>query len=176
MLTPEQVALIQTELEAALPEKEMICIPYGKLYERMQNRISMEQYLFVKCVKDSIRLGKITGFETRNGRNGGICRLGVFKEHDDLRKRSCTVTIRGKTYRVHTTEAQIFAFIVSVLDGKPTTNGENAVYIGNAAYKLPDYIDPAQILLNFMTNIHRARPTGDQGFAELEENLEMERQ
>ena len=60
MLTAEQIAIVQKELETALPEGEMICIPQGKLYERLMDKIDMEQYQF--CQTDYIFGYRNTGY------------------------------------------------------------------------------------------------------------------
>jgi hypothetical protein len=156
-LSPEQLAAIQEILEQELPENEPKCIPRSSLYEMMEDQIDgMERYLFQVSVTAAIKNGDIKGFETRHGRSGGICRAGVFDERDRQRQRQCVVTIKGKAYQVNASEAQVFAFLVAALDGKPTTDGAD-IYIGNAAYKLPPSLDGARVLENYLINKHNAR-------------------
>lgn len=94
---------------------------------------------------------RLSGFQTRRGRFGGICRAGAFAGHDRRRtsenKRAkrkytwrrqsgCEVFIGEDRFCVEATEAKIISFIVTVAGGSASVDGK--VTVGTKRFNMPD--------------------------------------
>lgn len=165
-ITDEQWNYIQKVLEESC--QGAVCISRERLFEELKGplKLLMEQYQFEQAITQGIRNKRITGFETRSGRNGGICRAGAFKKQDEARKikkrtrkkRFCTVTVGEKTFHVPIYESQALAFL-SVLKANPANNGKGNIYINDSAYDIPSTIGTADVLEKFLTELCKARET-----------------
>ena len=139
VLSDEQIAEIQRTLDASIPEGSDICLTRETIYRGLRERagLDMELYRFERALTTAIRIGRITGYETRRGRCGGICRKGAFSKSSKS-KGKCELTINGKTYQLGMSEHDAEQFLMGILGAKPARQGE--VLINNKIYSLPKAI------------------------------------
>lgn len=156
LLTDDQLLSIQSALDISCTGQ--FCISREVLYEQLKGPLALdiELYQFEKIMTYAIKSGKIKGFETRTGQNGGICRAGVFAEHDKKRRKTkediCTISIDDKVYRIKNNAAQVSALMLSVFRAEPTNNNPS-LYINSVGYKLPKDIKPTEILEDYILNV-----------------------
>lgn len=142
--TKEQLELIQESLDISIDGD--ICIPKKVLFESIQEHqsLEMEQYQFEHLLTEAIRSDKIKGYEIRQGRGGGVCKAGVFKERDSRRKSRVTVTLNNKTYTVPESKRKLLSAIVGT--GKEAEAGQGNVFVNNRLYLLPDQLNTLDLL------------------------------
>ena len=139
--SPQEIELLQNTIERELETKKTLA--RSALYEILESDFQyMESYVFEAAVSKAIHSNQLKNLDIKAGRNGGICRSG---------NNSCIVKIGNTTLKVKSSEKQIYAFVVSVLDGVAIDQGGD-VYIGNAGYRLPDKLNTVHIFENFIYN------------------------
>jgi hypothetical protein len=150
LLTLKQTEYIQFILEQSCTGK--ICLSRSYLFEQLKEplKLQIEQYQFEQAITAAIKSGKITGFKTRTGRSGGICRVEAFVN----KKNICSIIFAGNVYNV-SSENQMYGFITSVLNAKPATANRGNIHINNIGYKIPS-INTKQIIENFLINVCNA--------------------
>ena len=163
LLSDEQIIYIQKVLETSCQGE--VCISRARLFDELKKplKLTIEQYQFEQALTQAIKNKRIVGFETRSGRNGGVCRLGAFAKHDAAQKqkrikkprksRHCLVTVNDNTYNVPISESQACGFIMTVLNGLPANDGKANVYINNGAYRIPNTIKTIDVLKDYLLNI-----------------------
>lgn len=150
-LTDEHIKYIQQVLERSCTGS--ICISSSALYEasKLKFSIQTEPHQFKIALKQAFTSGKITGFETRTGRTGGICRAGAFVNHVSS-KRTCSVSINNAKYKVSISENKIITFI-TFMGGVISDKGN--VIINNKLYLLPK-LNTIDVLINFLETNNEA--------------------
>lgn len=142
-LSNEQVAEIQRILDASIPTGSTICLTRETIYRRLQERglasllLDMEQYRFERALTAAIRNERITGYEMKRGRGGGVCRKGTCKGKSSGH---CELTINGRTYRLPMSEQDAEQFIMGILGARPAQRGNGQILINNHVYTLPKAI------------------------------------
>jgi len=121
------------------------CIKRCEVYEKLKEltAVDMELYRFEREITVALRDGRITGYETKPGRFGGICRAGAFK------KIHHHVLIGDRA--VHVGHLDIQGLIERVLGGKENDQGN--IRLGGKQYLLPKTIHAERLLealLNFL--------------------------
>jgi len=150
-LTQKQLDYIQSVLEKHC--KGEVCIKRTELFDKVcaKLNLTMEPYKFETAVTKAIKNNLLTGFQTRPGRNGGICRAGVFAEKDLHRKKYCDIIVGGQKQLLLKNEHNLIYFLVNVLKAKQVkSNG--SIIINDKHFKVKD-ISPEEVFLSFITLI-----------------------
>lgn len=73
-LTDDQINYIQKVLEYSCVDK--FCVSRSRLFDELKEplNLKMEKYQFERTITRAIKNGRIVGFRTKPGRNGGICK------------------------------------------------------------------------------------------------------
>jgi hypothetical protein len=75
-LSLDDLAIIKNILEEELQHRPSACVTRDHIFCRMKRRATlprdMEAYRFKRLLTEAIKDGRILGFETKPGRNGGI--------------------------------------------------------------------------------------------------------
>jgi len=144
----EQIALIQETLDISIEGDR--CIPKKILFESINEMVplKMEQYQFELLLTQAIRSNKIHGYEIRQGRGGGVCRAGVFKNKDSARRKSISVTFNGKTFKVPDSKKKFLTSLLS--EGAEGEDGKGNLFVNNRLYSIPENIDTLIFLEKYL--------------------------
>jgi hypothetical protein len=111
-----------------------VCISRPDLYEEVKDKLNdMSALQFSNAISQEIRWNKFSGFETRRGKNGGICAVGAFSEREkakaeaESRAIKTPVEISGKAMLVRARPKRLHDFISIVLNGKENKDGDVTV-------------------------------------------------
>jgi len=147
--TEEQINLIQETLDISIQGDDRI--PKKILFEAINERVplEMEQYQFEYLLTRAIRSGTVRGYEVRQGRGGGVCKAGAFKEKDAKRKKSVSVTFNGRTLSVPDSKRKLLASLLS--EASEGEGGNGNLFVNNRLYSIPEKIDTLTFLEKYLT-------------------------
>lgn len=145
-----QIETIQKILDASCVGA--VCISRASIFEEAKKHveINMELYRFEQAITNAIREKKIKGYETKAGRNGGICKKGVFSNKEKkVVKHCCNITIENKTLKVSMAELAAIQ-LIEACNGKPAEKGDVNIFVNNLGYKIPDTLSTKDFLYNYL--------------------------
>lgn len=128
------------EVKAILEQRcvERSCVKRLDVFEELKVRLpemKMEPYRFEKQISEALKDGRIEGYTTRPGKNGGICK-------DDAFGRKEFITIGNKSFEAP--RINIEYLIERILGGKEDEAGN--VRFRDKSYTLPKTIHAERLL------------------------------
>jgi hypothetical protein len=121
----------------------------------------MELYLFEQALTNALHSGKLSDFESRRGRTGGICKKGAFARKDRTTRRSrpppgCTIRVEDEIFHVNVTTAQAVRFITQVLNGRPSVKRSD-IAVNSTSFYIPEKIEAKKALINHLDALKAQR-------------------